>query len=246
MSDLKDLKNMTDEERREAVMEFGQKIDATVGEKFRTVRSWFFRLFGGLVLAIGIILMLCGVFNGGLGTCGAGILLLGLGLGNISMRVQYVVAGTGIILLGAAFVNYGFDQRTKAKESVNWPSITGKILNSEVEKRTSTTGTGSSRKTSTTYVAVIKYEYTLDGTTYTSDRIAFGGKAATSAGSLVNKYPKAKSVNVYYNPDDPKEAALETGLKNESWFFPGFGAVWMIPGVLMVWKGIKSSNKASA
>ena len=36
MTDLKDFKNMSDDERKEAALEYGKKLDETVGEKVRT------------------------------------------------------------------------------------------------------------------------------------------------------------------------------------------------------------------
>ena len=36
--------------------------------------------------------------------------------------------------------------------------------------------------------------------------------------SVVKRYPKGKSVEVYYNPDNPKQAVLEQDLKLSAYF----------------------------
>ena len=240
MSDLKDLKDMSDEERKEAVLEFVRKVNDTVGDKVRTGLSLFNKIAGGLLLLIGVIVLLYGGINAGMGIAGAGIAVFGFGLSKASVRMKKTVSGVGIALVGVAFISYGIGEISKAKESVNWPTVSGSVITSKTEKRTSTEGSGSTKKTKTYDVAIIKYEYDIDGTSYTSNRIAFGGQERGSAHTLVSKYPEGKSVKVYYDPADPEVAALEPGMKGGSYFFPIFGAVIILFGCVFVFKGPKN------
>ena len=239
MNALKDLKDMSDGERREAVLDFGKKVDGTVGEKFRAVKGWLLKIVAGVALLVGIIVILAGARNAGLGICGGGIIFLGLGLRGISTRVQSVLVGLGLFLVGCAFISYGLGQMSKAKQSVNWPSVPGSVISSEKEKHTTTEESGSSKRTVTYYLAAINYEYQVDGKAYRSNRIAFGGQNRNQTVTLLNKYPKGKSVIVFYDPDDPEEASLEPGMKKGSYFTPIFGAVFALFGLLIAFKGKK-------
>jgi hypothetical protein len=62
---------------------------------------------------------------------------------------------------------------------------------------------------------MIVYEYEVNGTKYISNRVrvqdasgpTLGG--ALYANPLLTRYPKGATVTVYYNPQNPKESALE-------------------------------------
>jgi len=239
---MKDFKNKSDAKRKEALLNYGKKLDETVGAKYRVVKGWFFKIFGALLMLIGVFVLLAGGINAGLGILGVGFWILGMGL-NLSMMIQRIVIATGLVILGSAFVNYGFGQMAKAKESVNWPSAAGKILSSEQEKRTSTEGNGSSKETKTYYVAVINYEYQVDGKAYTSNRIGFAGQSGVQSSALVNKYPKGKSVSVFYCPNNPEEAVLEKGGKKADYFFPVFGGFIILFGLFLAYKGNKANSE---
>lgn len=233
---------MSDAERKEALLEYGKKFHETAGAKYRVVKGWFFKIFGSLLILIGVPVLFAEDINAGLGILGVGFWILGMGL-NLSMIIQRIVIATGLVILGSAFVNYGFGQMAKARESVNWPSAAGKILSSEQEKRTSTEGKGNSKKSKTYYVAVINYEYQVDGKIYTSNRIGFHGQSDVCSNALVNKYPKGKSVSVFYCPKNPEEAVLETGVKNEGYFFPVFGGFIILFGLFLAYNGNKANSE---
>ncbi|MFH2044887.1 MAG: DUF3592 domain-containing protein [Pseudomonadota bacterium] len=240
MTELKDLKDMSEEERKEAVLEFGRKVNDSVGDKVRTGVGWFKKIAGGVLLLIGVIVLFCGAINAGMGIAGAGLAVLGFGIANASVRMKKAISGLGIALVGIAFISYGIGEISKAKESVNWPTVSGTVITSKTEERKSTEGSGSSKKTRTYYVAIIQYEYQVEGTSYTSNRVSFGGQKRGSARTLVNKYPEGKSVKVYYDPDDPEIAALEPGMEGGSYFLPIFGAIIILFGCLIAFKSPKT------
>ena len=92
--------------------------------------------------------------------------------------------------------------------SRQWPSVTGKIMQSEIEK-----SYGSYRASAPSKEAVIVYRYQVNDAFFTSDRVLWGGETYSYAFSepdrLLSKYPVGKFISVYYNPENPAEAVLE-------------------------------------
>jgi hypothetical protein len=81
----------------------------------------------------------------------------------------------------------------------------------------------------------IEYAYLLNGLTYTSKQMAFGGFTGTGSTKIsqlvVNKHPLNAVVNVFFNPANPNEAVLEQTT--------GSGAKGaMIGGILLVVIGV--------
>jgi len=150
----------------------------------------------------------------------------------------FVVAG-----LIVAFV--GVRGLVKAKASVDWPSSLGKIVSSSLESHRST---GNNGRSSTTYHADILYEFSVEGTTFNGTRVAYGDYGTSNpsrARRIVNRYPKEKSVTVYYMPENPEECLLEPGVKLQAWFLPGLGLVFFTVGCLIAYfpRPKKTSDK---
>ncbi|KKL50012.1 hypothetical protein LCGC14_2309750 [marine sediment metagenome] len=136
------------------------------------------------------------------------------------------------VVVGAGAGFFGIRGLIRARASADWPTAEGKVVASSVERHRNT----GSRGSSTTYHAEILYEFSVEGTTFNGDRVAYGdyGSGNSShARRIVNRYPKGKSVTVYYMPDNPEECLLESGLKAQSWFLPGFGLLFFTVGSVM-------------
>jgi hypothetical protein len=57
------------------------------------------------------------------------------------------------------------------------------------------------------------YAYQVEGQSYQSQRIYFGGEVGGSAMTgVIKKYPVGAQVPVYYNPQNPAEAVLERSM----------------------------------
>ena len=108
------------------------------------------------------------------------------------------VVGLGVFL-------YGQYQLTRARGSVTWPLVTGKIITSQIQSHHDEDGT--------TYSADIEYNYTVNGKQFKSDVIVIGGHDY-SVGSAVERYPLGESVRVAYNPVKPHQAVLEPGVES--------------------------------
>jgi hypothetical protein len=113
----------------------------------------------------------------------------------------------GFIIVLMLFVNGAllfniFSARRKASAMQTWPSAPGSIVESELRSRRR----GSRR----IYYPHIVYQYNVMGQTYTGKRISPGPESGSSrARELVAKYPPGAPVTVYYDPQNPSDAALE-------------------------------------
>ena len=133
------------------------------------------------------------------------------------------------LAMGANFAVSGVRGLVRGKASMEWPNAQGKVVASSIVGRTF--------KDRTRYHAEILYEFFVEGTTVSGDRIAynddFGSGSSSDARRKFNRYPNGKSVAVYYMPENPEESVLEPGLKAQSWFLPGIGLLIFTIGSLL-------------
>ncbi|MDY7109627.1 MAG: DUF3592 domain-containing protein [Planctomycetota bacterium] len=108
----------------------------------------------------------------------------------------------------------GFIAHTIYRQSraESFPTTTGLVSGAEITSETSTDSDGHS---STTYRAEISFRYDVDGRTYASDTYRYGAMGSSDrsyAESVAQRYPVDSEVTVHYNPRDPSDAVLETGV----------------------------------
>ena len=116
-----------------------------------------------------------------------------------------VAAGLGALVT----LWWAVDQLRAALRSRNWPSALATIVRSERVKKTGGEG-------ATYWEPQIEYAFTVAGTDYRSTRIRFGVEYAATAREaerICRKYPTGCELPVRYNPRDPYEVALETGVQ---------------------------------
>ena len=111
----------------------------------------------------------------------------------------------GLATLAAGWRLWYLDWRgaTVRERAVNWPVATGEITRSELRK------TGRARPL---YRAKIHYRYSVKGRDYAGRRVSPGGDLAgprDQARARLAAYPSGATVEVRYNPANPKEAYLE-------------------------------------
>lgn len=132
------------------------------------------------------------------------------------------------VLTGGAILYFGVRDILIARDSVNWPSVPGKVISSVVESHRSDDGT--------TYSAEVHFEYDIEGVTHASNRVGVGSVSTSNpsgARKTVNRYPAGKVVDVFYNPEDPDYGLLETGVRGETWFLPVFGGIFFTVGSVL-------------
>jgi hypothetical protein len=80
----------------------------------------------------------------------------------------------------------------------------GTISTSYLERRSSSDG-------GSTNYPVVQYSYQVGGQTYQGMKLAPGPDVGgTGAGKVVARYPAGAQVMVFYNPQNPSDAVLET------------------------------------
>jgi hypothetical protein len=141
------------------------------------------------------------------------------------------------ILVGAVVFFIGVRNFNRARESVLWPTVEGRVAHSEMT--ISWPHANDSHQSNTpTYGAEVLYKYQLSGTTYSSNRVGFGDYESgdpSHAQSILNRYPRGISVQVHYNPQSPELSVLETGVHGATYFLPIGGLLFFVAGCIMLW-----------
>ena len=109
----------------------------------------------------------------------------------------------------------------------SYPSVVGAITHSEVDAHHDSDGT--------TYSVDVEYVYMVDDRQYEGDRYRYGqmGSSDNNAHRIVASLPVGKEVPVYYNPADPADAVLKTGIEGSDLFM----ALFMTPFNLVMLGG---------
>ncbi len=153
-------------------------------------------------------------------------------------RVIMMALGTVFLVAGLGLGGYGVSLWRQGKATGNWPTVQGTVTHSDIRHQGGEGGdTGSG-----TYIADVRYTYTVDGVTHEGNAIGLGefGVGGTGhARERAGRYPVGAAVTVYVNPADPAHAVLE----------PGWGWILAIPlglGVCLVPVGLFLLGQARA
>ncbi|GEM_PF-6839219 len=129
-----------------------------------------------------------------------------------------------IALVGAAiFESFAiwdaWSELQRDRPSVNWPSTQGEIL---VDAAYWHSG---SRHSSGYYYVDLTYTYVVDGRRYAGHRVRLWdpnlSRGSDPATAFARMHPARSSVDVFYDPQDPADAALATGANEQ-------GSKWII------------------
>jgi hypothetical protein len=139
------------------------------------------------------------------------------------------MASVSIILLpiGIVLVFYFIYIWWSAKKTLNWPIVSGKVLQSEARL----SGNGGQLKKH-----FLKYEYKVGGITHTFDKKIYGVSIArtnTSTLKQVEKYPIGSDVSVYYDPMNHSKALIKPGVQMDHYFWLLMGFIFILPGLLL-------------
>ncbi|MBA2113521.1 DUF3592 domain-containing protein [Bremerella alba] len=128
-----------------------------------------------------------------------------------------VFVGFGVGILG-----YGIYQLDQASRTTQWPSVRGEILECKLRSHTS--------DHKETWACSVKYAYDVDGQFYEGDRIAYGYSGTNNKSmhsSLQKKLSRSRYVSVHYNPQNPSESSLATGIHRSGYLPVVFGGAWL-------------------
>lgn len=108
------------------------------------------------------------------------------------------------LILNVIFLGIIFFMRRRMAAVSQWPSTMGTVGTSYLERR-------SSSDSGYTNYPVVQYSYQVSGQDYQGMKIAPGPEVGgTGAGKVVGRYPAGAQVMVFYNPQNPADAVLET------------------------------------
>jgi len=113
------------------------------------------------------------------------------------------------------FVGYNAWRQWQAE---TYPSAPGVVTHSEVTWHSDSDG-------GTTYGVEIRYDYTVNGESFTGDRYRYGQWSSSNsnlARGIVTAHPPGKQVAVFYNPLDPADSVLKTGVESMDLFLALF------------------------
>lgn len=137
------------------------------------------------------------------------------------MKHRPSLIGIAILILGFSLLLTNGWALAQYSSNRNWPSTTGTITKNDYvfipseERVVRWSGRRTQIDTPEEYHITINYEYEVDGQSYMGDRIALYGTNVRTKQSTVDQlmvtYPEGGSVSVYYDPDNPETAVLETG-----------------------------------
>ncbi len=117
--------------------------------------------------------------------------------------IDAILIGFGLIavVIGVVLYVVQFRQGLKADASTKWPTATGRIASSSLEK-----SDGIWR-----YRAAMQYSYRVGTKEYRSNRIFWGGNEGRHKhmASVVATYPAGSRVRVHYDPQNPAEAVID-------------------------------------
>lgn len=145
-------------------------------------------------------------------------------------------------LIGLGIFSVSMYYSLKAKASANWHTIEGVVLNSEVVKEKS----GSGSESSVLYRADVCYTYEILNEKFVSSKISFMPKFSTTSSSSAYKktinYPSGSKVCVYYNPTNPEEAVLEPGVKTEHILLLAITGIAFVAGIIFTYSCLTTTT----
>ncbi|MDF0605432.1 DUF3592 domain-containing protein [Neisseriaceae bacterium TC5R-5] len=147
--------------------------------------------------------------------------------------------GLILLALGLGLSSYLWQLAKTARQAQSWPTTKGTMAISEVESRPARHADNAGRLE---YQARLLYHYQVAGQSYQSDQLRLPNpgysRSQQLASEIVQRYPPGSSVLVYYNPDKPTQAYLQTGPHWSSWLGLALGLALSVAGLCLL---VKSS-----
>lgn len=156
-------------------------------------------------------------------------------MGGMSVTLLGIVCLGGLFLvfagIGVWLILRYQKNKEKAHQSLNWPKTSGRVIESRIAEHESEDEDG---HVTYTYSPVVRYEYQVNGVAYTGGQVAIGGSGIAISNNnkvqqMIDQYPPGKLVVVYYNPQNPAEAVLETRIA---------GKAELVLGIILIGVGL--------
>lgn len=172
------------------------------------------------------------------------------------MRVAALIVGVALTML-AAISSDSLSQADEVFRSQSWPSTEGTVVSTKVREYTVKSCSPSSSRnsssqncsTKTYYAADIRYDYRVGGHPFQARRWSVqtpkndGHSTHNEAALQFKTFREGRRVLVYYDPLDPRTAALRRGITDEGSFYAALVAghvfPWLSLAVLIFLVGLR-------
>jgi hypothetical protein len=151
-------------------------------------------------------------------------------LNNVGGCFQTMFLFLVFLAVGAGLSWWGWTILQNARASVDWPSVEGQIIRSQVEHSTDAEG-GDSYSPEVTFVYVAADDRSHEGGTIKFGENSYGSER--KAQEILSRYPLGQTVTVFYDPANPDKAVLEPGVSNGSYIVLGIGALFVVIALFM-------------
>lgn len=108
------------------------------------------------------------------------------------------------ILFSLGCIGYAAYETYYGMASTKWPTTKAHVIEASVEHVSDKYGKKRDKP-------VVNYRYSVNGRTYTCNRIQFGGTLAPPHGNHTIEEFKDSDVDIFYNPDQPEMACFLSG-----------------------------------
>ena len=143
-----------------------------------------------------------------------------------------ILAGVAFALFGLFLLWQGIRAVQRGRASQHWATTTGTVLHTELADHQNDEG-------HVTFTATINYEYEVAGLPYQSTKYNAEGtphlNSLRQAQRIADSYATGSTIKVFYDPENPKETLLETGVPHSSWTTIAMGVIFLGVGIYIFW-----------
>ncbi len=144
------------------------------------------------------------------------------------------LVGALLGVVGVLIALWGRSYLARDRAIARWPKAPGTVTSSRYESETGTSRDADGYDvTSTTYLPVVAYQYTVQGREYPGTKVArvveWTGDARRVK-ECIDRYPAGARIEVFYDPADPTTAYLETRRSGGAVFLVAFGGFFALMG----------------
>jgi hypothetical protein len=133
---------------------------------------------------------------------------------NIDPKQMRVVILFAVVcgVMGLGLACFGTFNAIQAASSLAWPTTEGQVLATDIDINYSSRNAGNNES----YRPVIEYQYWVADQVYFSDQFSltlddhYGTRA--KAGEVISAFELQSPLKVYYDPSEPSQSVLRTGL----------------------------------
>jgi len=155
-----------------------------------------------------------------------------------SLKSIIAVFGFFLTLLLAWFI-YSAIGFTKGLSTLGWPETQGKVITCYVKRVPSSKGPSK-------FQPVISYSYEINSVEYVSDRYSSTMARGSSlwASEVISQHPVNSSIQVFYNPKNPKDSVLNPGLQSDDNWMTILSSFFFVVVLLAFRKQLKDRRTA--